>query len=270
MDWIQGEKFKMLGDFTYSPAKKRKDDYDNLPNTFSLDVLFDGCFVYTHTIYAKELFIELKKSSKGVTVITHNGDINIDDTFLIPDNVLYWYSQNVNTKNPKLEAIPIGLENDRWFKGLKKKEKMLGKLSERKKCRNLVYMNHNINTNPSKRFTPYYILENKKWVTSERGVNGENFDNYLNNIYNHTFVICPEGNGIDTHRVWETLYMKSFPIMKRNINHTCFFSDFPICFVDDWEQVTEDFLNDQLTLMNILSHNIHMLDFSWWKNYILE
>ena len=30
------------------------------------------------------------------------------------------------------------------------------------------------------------------------------------------FVSCPEGNGIDTHRLWEALYLKTIPIMKKN------------------------------------------------------
>ena len=30
---------------------------------------------------------------------------------------------------------------------------------------------------------------------------------YLESIKNHDFVLCPRGNGRDTHRLWETLYL---------------------------------------------------------------
>ena len=50
---------------------------------------------------------------------------------------------------------------------------------------NLVYMNHNTETNKIKRAELYKMFSNKSWVISEHGKNGTNFDNYLRNIYNH-------------------------------------------------------------------------------------
>ena len=64
--------------------------------------------------------------------------------------------------------------------------------------------------------------------------NGDNFDGYLDNIYNHRFVLCPEGNGIDTHRLWECLYMGTIPIVKANKN-VRFYEDLPILMVNEWK-----------------------------------
>lgn len=33
--------------------------------------------------------------------------------------------------------------------------------------------------------------------------------------HNHRFVLCPRGNGVDTHRFWETLYRGAVPIVKK-------------------------------------------------------
>ena len=46
-----------------------------------------------------------------------------------------------------------------WFSQLHKKEKMLEKLKEPRKYKNLVYMNFNIATNPGKRAKVYDILK---------------------------------------------------------------------------------------------------------------
>jgi hypothetical protein len=43
-----------------------------------------------------------------------------------------------------------------------KKVKIIDKLNEEKRIKNLVYVNHNVNTYKSERVEPYEILTNKK------------------------------------------------------------------------------------------------------------
>jgi hypothetical protein len=106
------------------------------------------------------------------------------------------------------------------------------------------------------------------WVTIEMGGNGSRFDNYLNNIYNHKYVLSPRGNGIDTHRTWETLYVNSIPIEKRNLNNR-FYSDLPILFVDDWSQVTRDLLETEFEKLKD-NNSKDMLTFEYWNDKILK
>jgi hypothetical protein len=269
MDWITGEDFQNLGDFTYAPHNRANDDYNSLMNTLNINILKDDNIIYTHTMYVKSLFDIIRNQSKQVIIITHNSDNNIDNTYDIPINVIKWYSQNVNVINPKLESIPIGLENRWWFVEEHKKDKMLSKLSNPKIFKNLVYMNHNVNTNPKERQKPYDLFQIESWITSRIGFNGIQFDDYLDNIYNHKFVICPEGNGIDTHRTWECLYVNTIPIEKRNLNNR-FYTDLPICFVNDWKEITEDFLNKEYERIINTEWNMDMLKFEYWKNKIRQ
>jgi len=158
MNWIQGQKFIEIADFTFSPKEKHRDDYDNLPNTLDINNSYwqqehsRTPIIYTHGIYAKELFTVIKHINCQVIVITHNSDTNIDSSFALPDNVVKWYAQNVNTTNTKIESIPIGLENDRWFQKIRKKQKMLNTLTlPTHPKRNLLYVNVNVATNPEKK-----------------------------------------------------------------------------------------------------------------------
>lgn len=267
IDWIQGEKFKNVADFIYAPVVKLPGDYDNLQNTFDEKRLKDVNIVYTHTMYVQSLYDILDRLNEQFVVVTHNSDENINESYEAPDNVLRWFSQNVNIRKDYLESIPIGLENDMWFSNINKKKKMLIKLQSQKKYKNLVYMNHNVATNPSKRTRPYECLQSKPWVTAERGTNGTNFDGYLDNVYNHKFVICPEGNGIDTHRIWETLYMGSVPIVENNINNS-FYRDLPMLLVDDWDDLTDGWLQDAYRDIQRMPINRNKLTFSYWKNKI--
>ena len=36
---------------------------------------------------------------------------------------------------------------------------------------------------------------------------------YFSNAQRYRFTFCSEGNGLDSHRLWKTLYQGSFPIM---------------------------------------------------------
>jgi hypothetical protein len=274
--WIQGNQFRKIAKWHYAPARlytgnKYRDDINNLPpndyrylkNTFDKSLVKSDDIIYTHTFYADQLFEVLDKNMQ-LTVITHNSDTTVD--FAPPENV-YWFTTNVNIKHKSVRSIPIGIENDFWLKD--KKALMVKKLKEPKNYKSMVYVNHNIRTNPKERQKPYDVLRGQSWATINNGANGQGFDNYLDNIYNHPFVVCPAGNGIDTHRTWECLYMGTIPIEKRNINNQ-FYTDLPILFVDDWEEITEKFLYDEFMRIKEAKWNLEKLTFEYWRNEIIN
>lgn len=269
MDFIQGQRFREIADFIYAPTLKSKDDYDNLKNTFNFKSLKDVNIVYTHTMYVKQLFQLIASDYRQFVIISHNSDINIDESFIVPKSVLKWHSQNVNVNNSTVDSIPIGLENDRWFVKDRKREKMQDRLNQAKGCRNWVYMNFNINTNPKARQSVHDLFKNSRFVTVDMHENGFNFDKYLDNIYHHRFVLCPRGNGMDTHRTWESLYMNTIPIERRN-NNNQFYRNLPICFVDSWDEVTEEFLEREYIRIKSKDWKVEMLTFEYWKNKIRE
>lgn len=276
-DYIQGERFIEIARFKFAPARGKYDDssrnlINNIPssdyrytvNTLDFRALRDNDLIYTPTFYVDQFFEKIEKLDIKVRLITHNADTNI--TFLPPDNVTKWYAQNVNIKDDRIVSIPIGLENSRWYP--EKKIKMQGIMRNRKRYKNMLYVNHNVSTNPEKRAALYEMFEGVPYATVERGMNGQSIDHYLHMIYNHPFVVCPEGNGIDTHRTWECLYLNTIPIEKRNINNQ-FYTDLPILFVDDWSEITEKFLYDSYMQMSEKTWNIGKLKFSYWKKLIL-
>jgi hypothetical protein len=68
---------------------------------------------------------------------------------------------------------------------------------------------------------------------------------YFKEIGKYKFVICPEGNGIDTHRLWETLYSKGIPIVEDNelMRKKC--EGLPILWTKDYSELTEEYLNQK-------------------------
>jgi len=284
-DWIQGDKFRDMAKYTYSPkVKSPRDDYDNLPNTLDLSVFNDGDTIYTHMMYVKQLFDIMQWMSKKFILISHSCDCSIEDygirrpdgkgnthnifEFELPDNLIKWHSKNVNTINSRIESIPIGVENAMWHTKIPKLEIMYYQTKKFKGCRNLAYMNHSVKTNLPKREFLYDMFEKQKWVTARHGGNFKQFERYIHQLYNHKFVFSPEGNGMDTIRTWECLYMSTIPIEKRNLNNR-FYVDLPICFIDEWDEVTEEFLYKEYNRIKAEKWNMKKLQFKYWKDKIL-
>lgn len=197
MELIQGEKFKTLHNgknIFYCNTHDVNNFFDNIN--------FDNDFI----------------------LISHNSDGNITDNPLrdfdadvkkIPKNLKRWFGQNLNYESDIIESIPIGFENSEWFPEIRKIQKLLDISLTPKNIKNLVYLNLNILNNPSVRQPIYDMLKDKHYVTTEYGRNGLTYDNYLNNLYNHRFMVCPEGNGIDVHQPWESLHVNTIPIQKK-------------------------------------------------------
>ena len=86
--------------------------------------------------------------------------------------------------------------------------------------------------------------------------------------------MCPTGNGPDSHRLWETLYLGSIPIVKRRDNYIFYEDKLPIVFVDDYNEINKEFLVQKyLEIKNKLEnsfYNLEMLNFQYWKNKILD
>jgi len=261
IEYIQGSKFLELTNNYYCNG----DDIYMKRNTL---INKEWKFIYTHNHFLDSLLKDIKNIDGQFVIISHNTDTNIN-SIEIPDNVIKIYAQNVNVLNDKLVSIPAGLENDRWYPHLRKKETIKNKINEVKKTKNLVYMNHNVLTNYDKRTKAYEAIKNKSWCTVQMMPNGCDFNNYVNNIYNHKFMICPEGHSIESHRLWETLYLKSIPIVERSV-FTSFYKDLPISYIDDWREIDEKFLEDELNRINSKDWNLEKLDFNYWSKKILN
>jgi len=120
---------------------------------------------------------------------------------------------------------------------------------------NYIYFNFNISTNSSKRKLCYDI------ITSKNIPNIPNTDyfNYLKIISSYKFAICPEGNGLDTHRFWECLYLKVIPICLKNHITEYYSKNFPIVLLDNWNDIDENMLHSFYNNANW--NNYDMLNF---------
>jgi hypothetical protein len=266
-DFITGNKFKSLADFEYLPG---------------LELPTKDCIIYCKTDYLNEFIPKVENSSNTYGIISHNSDGNItNDHYKIrpydyyfdhfPKNVKVWFAQNINVNHDRLVAIPIGLENEEWFPEVKKKYWMLEVMNNNQYKRDkMLYINHNIQTNPEVRAKPYEFFKDCDWVTLEHGCNNGNFLGYRNQLASHKYVLCPSGNGIDTHRVYEALYLGCIPIVQNLVCYKQLKNMFSMIVVDSFLSLQEIELNFWYKLNSNVKNYLNTMKFSFWKDYIKE
>uniref|UniRef100_A0A6C0I5J9 RXYLT1 C-terminal domain-containing protein n=1 Tax=viral metagenome TaxID=1070528 RepID=A0A6C0I5J9_9ZZZZ len=184
-----------------------------------------------------------------------------------------WFTINKECKAPNLFAVPLGITNDCDDSPI---HKIYGNtlimweaVQEPRVIKNTVYMNFSIHTYPVLRKHVYTLFHKQPWVTVERSENTvEARKNFLQEIRSHKFVLCPRGNGVDTHRLWETLYMGSIPIVERHIALEEF-QDLPICWISKWEEVTPSFLEAEYERITAKNWNLEKLKIGYWKDKII-
>ena len=191
--------------------------------------------------------------TKNYTVlITHNSDYKIDSSkfnkFLKCGKFKYWFAQNPIINEPRLFTLPIGLMNKEWHK-YPRFDLMMEEKKKNIKPNKLLLLNFSIKNNEAKRQQCVDSFINKKYVTNNVVYQVKNFignvkkydRKFFNIMLDHLFIACPEGNGIDTHRFWETLYMGRYPVVLHNrVNDA--FSDLPVLILNKWEDFEKEYL----------------------------
>ena len=218
------------------------------------------------------LFEQLRLTRRRIVLVTGEGDLPCDafrQSFL-PANVDHWFATNVTNPHPRVTALPLGLGSPKSATTLKTDEIAAARNAGRERDQWL-YVNFRPNTNPGERLAPYEhfqkISSDSDWITfeppSERGANGE----FLGQLVRHRFVLCPPGNGVDTHRMWETLLAGAIPVVKRSTAIQPFYS-LPILFVDDFQEVTKELLEKAAREIQIPKELPSVMKESFWAEVI--
>jgi len=203
-----------------------------------------------------------------VVLVTADGDRPADRETLrwMPPQVARWFSTNAVERHPSLSALPLGLANPSCGITLKA-DQIAGRLGPNEGRKGWLYVNFRTETNPSVRGpiqAHFEALSRESWVTFERPASPGDVGKFHERMISHRFILCPPGNGVDTHRLWEALYCKTIPVVLRSTAMEDF-SDLPIVLVDDYRLITRDFLAEQSERLNAARLNEERLFLPWWE-----
>lgn len=207
------------------------------------------------------------KIKEPYILITHNSDFIIEEKHLSykDDLIIHWFAQNLNfPNNDGVSVLPIGLENKRYLNN--------GVLRDFKNYQNQKKNSHilcsfNENTHPE-RGEVLSVIENNIYVDI---ANFKSHKEYIKNMSQYKFNLCPRGNGHDTHRFWESLMVGTFPIVERNSFTTNMENmGIPAIYLDSWNQLNSYDINNLNDIFIKLTKKDKdkYLSFEFWKENI--
>ena len=165
-----------------------------------------GQSIFVKTDYVRDFFSKVSMNVPfvlvtGVSDYSPSTFFTDEQLLQILDNPLLieWRAQNVCTEHPKLVHIPIGLEDTPekldFCKNHEAELKAIPKVDD-------VYTNFTPDTNPHER---------NCFVSVAQKVS---FEEYMRTMAGYKYVMCPMGNGLDTHRFWEAQVCGCIPIVR--------------------------------------------------------
>ena len=260
-DYLSAERYQACCDQIWSTDKRSHRATDkSSPQA--------GAVVYAKADHTLPLFEQLKRRRARITLVTAESDELIDKqrASTAPPQVGVWFSTNAAAK--WVRPLPLGLGNS-YCQVTNKAPALAEALAaagvERSK---LLYVNFRASTNPAVReplLAAYDSRLHEPWLTVRR----ESVEppDFLREMTQHKFVLCPAGNGLDSHRIWEALYTGTIPVLQ---HHTIFrdFHDLPIMFVDDLAKVREQDLLAFLEKAANTSWNLEKLFFPYWETAV--
>jgi len=195
----------------------------------------DKIFINLDNIYS---FVdELKKNppKNKFILITHNSDGQFREEYynIISNFVNKIYAINNITNLPNVYSIPIGLRD--WPNNT---SSVIQSINKEDNKDFLLYMNFVIHTNFQKRIECFNCFNGKEWVFNKQNIS---INEYYKDISKSKYILSPEGTGIDCHRIYESIYFDSIPILKTNQMDN-FYKELPVIIVNDWNEITKDFL----------------------------
>lgn len=184
-------------------------------------------------------------------IFTSHEDTPIDEHINLPQNVLAVYATNAVYNSDRVIPFPYGLQrelgdNDNRIPIMKRYVEVdEGRNIQPTK---LLYINCGLGkerNDKERAYLPNFEACDYATCRFDKDSKFFTYDQYnlfLDEILEHRFMICPQGHGIDCHRNWESLYLRRVPVMKDCQYFRRLMSGFPVLFVDDWKDVTEELL----------------------------
>jgi hypothetical protein len=205
-------------------------------------------------------YLNLQKFDKKINLITHNSDREFNENMFncIEKYINIIYPINSSVNNDKVIKIPLGFGDAALD--------IINTINIEEK-QNLIYFNINLK-NHNDRVSCFNWIKQFDWVTIEN--NNLTFNEFYNNLNKHKYSICPRGVGIDTHRIYESIYLNVIPIVKNN-ELSDMYKKIPIFAINDWNEINLEILNNKYEELysNLISwkeKNKNWYKINYWIN----
>jgi hypothetical protein len=228
---------------------------DCISDTDDLFIAQKRIFVKTDDI--QHFYERFQSNLEDKIIITHNSDHEISRQGFGEHikKVKRQFSQNcsfIDEENNKLVPIPIGIENRMWFD-----HDILHRIRKRQDIPKTkgIYFFFSLGTHPSRQEC-YNALRDRLEFNQPRAR-----EDYFVELKRHKYAICPRGTGLDTHRLWECIYLDVIPIMLKTDSVNI--GNLPIIYLDKWSDLdvtdTHGFKHQELSKITMSHYDNKLL-----------
>jgi hypothetical protein len=232
-DFITSDKFLNASGSTFTYYKR---DYIFRPGHWRGQTMYP-LWLKPHKLFGKNLVLGHSDFKTELRVIKRLKFMGVKR--LYGHNTLNWKNFS--------RSIPLGLTNDcddgPIYRILGNSQHLKIASDNQKHLKNFdgtIYVNFNKSNNLRARGKLLDILRSLNSVKyDELRISEEGRIDYLRNLRKYSLVPCPEGNGIDTHRLWETLYMGGTPIVLKSDYLPEVLNTLPVILLDSWDNLTD-------------------------------
>jgi hypothetical protein len=198
------------------------------------------------------MYIEQNNGMLFAQLLVGDSDETLSEK-LKKDALFYFkelYIVNHGRVGQRIFNLPIGLENKFYSSPLRLKVYM--KENKQPKLHGLLVC-WNDETNPQERLEARVKLKSAPITFHvEKRIPFQLLAKYMRNSY---LVACPAGNGVDTHRIWESLYLGSLPVMLEK-DASIFESVWPIYKVKSWDDLASMTLDEAVDVFEMFKDRI--------------
>ncbi len=188
----------------------------------------DGDWVFVNGDFIHEYIRRVPfLHTKSFNIIVHNSDRPFTYEVLKSMRaVKHVYAINTTFRHPNVSTIPIGFV-DRQLP-------FLHTLSPPNVERDIeIYSNFTLSTNSLLRNQCIECFKDDPRVVHRSNIS---VPEYYDDLFRSKFVLCPEGTGMDTHRVYESILCGAIPVVLRNsLSHL--YEKLPVCILDNWSDI---------------------------------
>ena len=224
--YLSGDAFAESADFVYDPPRFRRSRSD-------LRDLRNAKVIFCESHKLKGFLGEFESAINARIILAGNSDFEFHETnFCQPKSVGSFFLQNsFVSDNEKFYTLPIGIENFRF--GVNGNPRNLKAINLAPREKKILFGPFSDTHGIRKDIEDIFSSTPGPWFVQSERVSPKEF-NRLSQKYD--FVAAVRGNGVDTHRLWESCYRGLVPIILRDswsssLKHL----KLPIGVVDSWD-----------------------------------
>lgn len=262
LPYVSGDNFKKISNIIYNPNRK-----------FNLNKLQKDSIVFVSGDFFIQFMEQYANSiEERLVLLVHNSKLEINSEIFSKVNnknmILFIQNLNLNISNyDNIFILPTGFKNRNIIKNAKLNS-FKNKNSLDTKKLNKFYTSLDISKD-KERIELINLAFNNQMFNFHRYVE---HSQYLDNLAKYKFSLCPRGEKLDTCKIWESLHVKTIPVLKKsNFSSNLVNIGIPILEVNNWRDLSnfdENDLNEIYKSFLSSFDSNEFTKFDFWKKYL--